>query len=384
MTAYSTIPDGESLGSNGSSGGACGEPLTFDAFSSRRIVGPKPASACPRGGRDEFPPNSGGVQLSSGEGFSRSISPAGVQSLAHANSLSSFSSAETHTPESSAGGRPSRVSVVDTISPSSRLSPGDRLGYALAKGCSFRADRASAGRFPPQVVDPGASFSTSGDVVRHRLHVPRNPVGMRTVPARICPSEQRRRKYITPGGPGRKSRFQDLHPNWGTAPGAQERIPAVLSVDATPHVDDCEVLVEGPLHQRVFLVFWRLRWCVLDRHELRIYRDEQASLFFPSKPLETHRVEALHVAPDLHFPSVLICAAVPGGEPLIILRTGPGLRWEELVASTLWLRAFNTAKRLAASTPRRGDGAAEVFDDCVGLCGTTDNSSVALGAAAIA
>lgn len=181
--------------------------------------------------------------------------------------------------------------------------------------------------------------------------------------------ELRRRKYAAPQGhkfldgsgigvdigalastPSHRQPQQELTPaSWETRRVAGEpssTSAATLRSSFTGGVGchepkDCEVLVEGPLQQRALLFFWRWRWCVLTCEELRIYVDEESSLLMPERPVERHPASKLSAAPDLHFPTVLVCTSPNGtGEPLMYLRTGPGLRWEELAAASLWLRAF--------------------------------------------
>lgn len=112
-------------------------------------------------------------------------------------------------------------------------------------------------------------------------------------------------------------------------------------------MDATEVLCEGPLEQRSFMIFWAQRWCVMDRREFRIYSDEEDSLLAPEKPLERYSVSAISMAPDLHAQSVLVISGL-AGEPLAYVRTGPGQRREEMVSSALWLASFAAASRYAA------------------------------------
>lgn len=252
---------------------------------------------------------------------------------AGSQSCLSFSSAETVTPdlqESGVGGRPaSRVSWAETVSPVSRPSTSR--------------------------TDQGERIAGLGRVdASHRRARP---------PPR--PGEFRRRKYAQtlPGGP------QPLVPRlWPASPDSRQRAfqqesqaQQSSSPRLTPRLqppegaDESEVLVEGPLQERRLLFLWSWRYCVLDRQELRVYANEEASLMVPDKPLERYSAATLRVKPDLHFPSVLICRCAPTGETVTQLRTGPGLRWEELAASTLWLGAFASAAPRRPSQPDDAD-----------------------------
>jgi len=259
----------------------------------------------------------------------------------------SFSSVETLTPESSNGGRPSQTSRVSasrcTISPSSLPSYadlGDRISYN-SKVPSWPVGADASSRDPKNVFVRGASLASLDSLQSQSASSSAN--------GRVRPAELRRRKYAAPGDQLSRPRRVPTSAR-GTPP-----VPASLSqlcqtsggssTPASSSADDVEVLVEGPLQQRAFLVFWRWRWCVLDRQELRIYSNEEASLMNPFQPLERIKVGTFCVAPDLHFASMLLCSRVPTGDTFMFLRTGPGIRWEEVVASSLWLRAFNIASR---------------------------------------
>lgn len=257
-----------------------------------------------------------------------------AQSLSHPGSYLSFSRAETLTPESSAGGRPSRASAVDTVSPESR--PGlDALLTERFNG---------VGKVSVQNSSTDTLSEIADTTTRPLPCVGRNA-------GRLRLGELRRRKYTAVGG----GRLQS--PLCGSESGVLR-----VKLGAVPETLQAEVLIEGPLQQRLLLVFWRWRWCVLDRRELRVYRDEEASLLLPEKPLERHSVVTLSVGPDLHFPSVLICANARTGEPVMFLRAGPGLRWEEVAASTLWLSAFATAGRPSCAR-QRSEGPPAVPED---------------------
>jgi len=289
-----------------------------------------------------------------------------AQSLSHPGSYLSFSRAETLTPESSAGGRPSRASAVDTVSPESR--PGlDALLTERFNG---------VGKVSVQNSSTDTLSEIADTTTRPLPCVGRNA-------GRLRLGELRRRKYTAVGGgrlqsPLCGSESGVLRVKLGAVPETLQaevqgalagHSAAAAATVAFAHAggsgsepNDCEVLIEGPLQQRLLLVFWRWRWCVLDRRELRVYRDEEASLLLPEKPLERHSVVTLSVGPDLHFPSVLICANARTGEPVMFLRAGPGLRWEEVAASTLWLSAFATAGRPSCAR-QRSEGPPAVPED---------------------
>mmetsp|Transcript_71256 Transcript_71256/g.159532 ORF Transcript_71256/g.159532 Transcript_71256/m.159532 type:complete len:344 (+) Transcript_71256:43-1074(+) len=284
-----------------------------------------------------------------------------------AGSYLSLSSAETLTPESGAGGRPSRASAVDTVTPESRRvgtgSPESRAGADVG------IDRLQVlGKVSLENSTSGATLADIVDGSARHIGVGRGPAGRRRS------GELRRRKYSALSTPDSislqlsrqhtagsqeapslkvKAGFLSPEAQQGRATATATGTPA-SSVAATGGAssagesDDCEVLIEGPLQQRHLLVFWRWRWCVLDRRELRIYRNEEASLLMPEKPLERRIVASMTVGPDLNFPSVLICADSRTGEPMSFLRAGPGLRWEEVAASTLWLGAFTAVSRSVA------------------------------------
>mmetsp|Transcript_70834 Transcript_70834/g.125061 ORF Transcript_70834/g.125061 Transcript_70834/m.125061 type:complete len:351 (-) Transcript_70834:155-1207(-) len=273
----------------------------------------------------------------------------------------SFSSAETLTPESSAGGRPSRASAVGsclgTGTPQSRPSAAEYY------------DRLSVGKVSVQssVGDLSEEASDAADVLGQRRF-------------RHRPSELRRRKYRAPGSTlqhlqlpscgdvssASGSSWQKTPEALPVAPGClgegdssgSRSGPSIPSVSSTAHgsasaavmrsvsssdMEDSEVLVEGPLQERFLGMFWRWRWCVLDHQHLKIYRDEEASLLMPEKPLEVYCVADLYVASDLHQPALLACTSSSSGDPVLFLRTGHGQRWEDFAAASLWLRAFASA-----------------------------------------
>lgn len=272
----------------------------------------------------------------------------------------SSASAETLTPESGAGGRPSRVSVasamasaVGTATPGSRLPSAPEPAQRLQRDSKVNVQNSSTDTLS-EIDD---SSRTSGQPVR-------------TVRQR--PGEFRRRKYSAPGDKlvckalGARHREESSTSSVTLSrlrtpePSRQQSLARQCSgyprSVSSSELDDSEVLIEGPLQQRAFLVLWRQRWCVLHRQEFRVYRDEEASLLAPEKPLEQHLVANICVASDLHFPSLLVCQNVTTGEPLLFLRTGPGLRWEEVAASSLWLRAFAAASRSASFGRSRSGG----------------------------
>mmetsp|Transcript_113039 Transcript_113039/g.359145 ORF Transcript_113039/g.359145 Transcript_113039/m.359145 type:complete len:240 (-) Transcript_113039:410-1129(-) len=69
--------------------------------------------------------------------------------------------------------------------------------------------------------------------------------------------ELRQRKYIVPTS--RVAAKVSLVPDCGH--GQRDRSESVL--------------IQGPLQHQTFLSFWRWRWCVLDHHELRIYKNKE-------------------------------------------------------------------------------------------------------------
>jgi len=289
-------------------------------------------------------------------------------------SFLSFSSAETVTPESGAGGWPSRASAdgggVDG------LAVGGLLSRAISPGSQ------------PSLADLGESLNSCG--IKHltaaqRLDELSTSAGTTNASARstlrLHAGDFRRRKYAAPKGHPRPESSSGFVPSRrdsaskesgsfdmplsaggisasssrGTcgsdAPGGTHtkvrcsNLPCSKQEFQGSDSPDCEVLVEGPLQQRVLFFLWRWRWCVLTCQELRIYVDEEASLLTPERPIERHPASKISAAPDLHFPSVLVCTDQGSGEPFTYLRTGPGLRWEEVAAASLWLRAFASSSR---------------------------------------
>mmetsp|Transcript_82813 Transcript_82813/g.208553 ORF Transcript_82813/g.208553 Transcript_82813/m.208553 type:complete len:398 (+) Transcript_82813:88-1281(+) len=294
----------------------------------------------------------------------QAASPKAPGVLGNARSYLSFSSAETVTPESGAGGWPSRAS-------------GDGSGVdnnvGFAGGGSFLS-RGISPESHPSLVDLAEKLNSSSkhylssghtDVISTRAGTA-NTSARPTRGARA--GELRRRKYAAPQGHqlhsgsgvgvlvGALVSMSHRLPQHALTPASSENqiLAGEPLCKTTPRhcssfaggmgccePKDCEVLVEGPMQQRALLFFWRWRWCVLTHEDLRIYMDEQSSLLMPERPLERHPASKLGAAPDLHFPTVLVCTSLHGtGEPLMYLRTGPGLRWEELAAASLWLRAF--------------------------------------------
>jgi len=253
----------------------------------------------------------------------------------------SFSRAETHTPECSSGGRPSRASAVDTISPASRQAldfPGERWQSIVKERGEASGQQSSRDTQSENGTDDARRALLSGGR------------SSSAIGSRRYPGELRRRKYTALHANSRNLLNKNqLIPEGRQADAPVGRPPAVA---ASSESDDSEVLVEGPLQERHLLLFWRWRWCVLDRQELRVYWDEEASLLTPERPAARHKVLSLTVAPDLHFPSVLICVNTDTGEQVMFLRAGPGTRWEEVAATTLWLRAFAAASRSAAARQR--------------------------------
>mmetsp|Transcript_110861 Transcript_110861/g.357703 ORF Transcript_110861/g.357703 Transcript_110861/m.357703 type:complete len:418 (+) Transcript_110861:79-1332(+) len=314
-------------------------------------------------------------------------------------SFLSFSSAETVTPESGAGGWPSRASAdgggVDglavggllsrAISPGSQPSLAD-LGESL-NSCGIK-HLTAAQRLDELSTSAGTTNASArrgcskrcagrhGAVLGRRLR----KGGLRST-LRLHAGDFRRRKYAAPKGHPRPESSSGFVPSRrdsaskesgsfdmplsaggisasssrGTcgsdAPGGTHtkvrcsNLPCSKQEFQGSDSPDCEVLVEGPLQQRVLFFLWRWRWCVLTCQELRIYVDEEASLLTPERPIERHPASKISAAPDLHFPSVLVCTDQGSGEPFTYLRTGPGLRWEEVAAASLWLRAFASSSR---------------------------------------
>jgi len=109
--------------------------------------------------------------------------------------------------------------------------------------------------------------------------------------------------------------------------------------------DAREILVQGPLQEHRLLFFWQWRWCVLSKEELRIYGSEDAFATTPERPLQRLDVRQFHVALDLDSPSVLVCLTASTGALTMLLRSGPGVLWEEVAAAKLWLRMFGSACR---------------------------------------
>jgi len=316
-------------------------------------------------------------------------SPKAPGVFSNARSYLSFSSAETVTPESGAGGWPSRAS-------------GD--GSAMDGSVGF----ASGGSFLSRGISPDSHPSlvdlervnTSGKHYLAADHSDEVSTRAGTASTSARPTrgaragELRRRKYAAPQGhrfnddnatgihigalaatPSHRMHQPALTPSSGDALGVAGepswRSTARASSSSAGVVSghepkDCEVLLEGPLQQRALLFFWRWRWCVLSHEELRIYVDEEASLLMPERPVERHPARKLSAAPDLHFPTVLVCANMDGtGEPLMYLRTGPGVRWEELAAASLWLRAF------ASLPPASGRSTTNAARTAEGPCANT-------------
>lgn len=250
---------------------------------------------------------------------------AGVQIVGCPASCLSLSTAETLTPGSSVGGRPSSASAVEVVSPERWYCEGET-------GDHF--DPAYSELVRPKCALPGEfrRRKYTALTVRRQNYTALND--------ELCTRLQMRdSKTDDP-----RIRLQPREMIQEVAE-ADSRIvdSASSSTCSILAFDDREVLVEGPLQQQFLHFFWRPRWCVLDRQELRLYQNEQAALEMPNKPLESHSVSTLNVAQDLHVPSVLLCTDVSDEELSMSLRTGPGSRWEEQVASILWLRAFASA-----------------------------------------
>jgi len=154
----------------------------------------------------------------------------------------------------------------------------------------------------------------------------------------------RRRKYHTP-----PAAIPEVAAAVSTGPISLERALTEVVPEARPKPDpaaevagrDDKVLIQGPLEQRTLLSLWWRRWCVLDQHELRVYKSEDSFLSEPYRPLSRLRSVSLDVVPDPSSPQVLVIQGLSaeGVQPLA-LRAGPRARWEEMVATQLWLAAF--------------------------------------------
>lgn len=174
----------------------------------------------------------------------------------------------------------------------------------------------------------------------------------------VTPAELRRSKYVVPEAqkPPRHVQLLSGGASPGASPGKWSRgadfcaIAAATACDADTVWDT--VLIEGPMQECCFWAFWVWRWCVLvrvrNRWELRVYADEDASLSFPSQPLQRHVVEDLAVRLCPSRPAVLVLEERASNERRRWLRTGPGQRWEEMASSALWSEALRSAR-----APRR-------------------------------
>lgn len=237
------------------------------------------------------------------------------------------SSGETLTPESLAGQRPSRASECDyDVSPNSEI--GD-LARCLPTDLS--SSYSSDGRHVVRVVPCAPKVP----------HAPKENRS-RTRPSGLRPAEMRRRKYFVDSGL-RESAVSRANPR-DTIEHSRSTVSDAARHTDSSQQDQTEVLVEGPLQQRSFWLLWSWRWCVLDSRELRVYQDQEASLLMSQQPLERHKAADLRLSPDVHSPSILTCSTA-SGETLTSFRAGPGQRWEELAAATLWLQAFATVSR---------------------------------------
>mmetsp|Transcript_107836 Transcript_107836/g.310632 ORF Transcript_107836/g.310632 Transcript_107836/m.310632 type:complete len:199 (-) Transcript_107836:106-702(-) len=99
--------------------------------------------------------------------------------------------------------------------------------------------------------------------------------------------------------------------------------------------DDDGIVIEGPLEQLKFLTFWRPRWCVLDRFELRIYRSEEACRQHPDRPRQRISTGTLDAEIWCGAPEQLTC--YKGDRPAATFRTGKRGCWEEGASARLWL-----------------------------------------------
>lgn len=172
-----------------------------------------------------------------------------------------------------------------------------------------------------------------------------------TGPSPQRPGDLRRRKYIVPQAPYVQLGSQRQPPHRLCAYAPSARLPSpeadfgLAGGGVRPGWDT--VLIEGPLQQHVMLGFWRWRWCVVVRvfnqWELRVYRDEAASLSSPARPLQRHPASVLVVIPDAGQPSTLSCMDAPSGEQLLLLRTGGDCQLGEPAAWRLWAAALQAA-----------------------------------------
>jgi len=197
----------------------------------------------------------------------------------------------------------SDASSAATLTPHSGTSDGQTCGASTVGTTAF----ASLNHSPRGDPSDGCSASsiTSYDRIRR------------------TGGELRQRKYIVPTS--RVAAKVSLVPDCGH--GQRDRSESVL--------------IQGPLQHQTFLSFWRWRWCVLDHHELRIYKNKEAFVSEPDRTVQRHRLVTLDVAKDLEAPQVIVCQNIAArGTPVAVLRTGPGVRWEELAAARLWFQAF--------------------------------------------
>jgi len=120
--------------------------------------------------------------------------------------------------------------------------------------------------------------------------------------------------------------------------------------------DNNGIMIQGPLQEHKLLFFWQWRWCVLSRHgELQVYRSKQAAAAATSAangerrpgPLQRYPLSNLLMSLDPDMPSVLVCVRASDGKLATLLRSGPGIAWEEVAASKLWLRMFLQASQAA-------------------------------------
>lgn len=293
-----------------------------------------------------YPPSRALMRPALGGHSSFVSSEASPRELFKTGSLSSGSlhSAETLTPESSNGGRPSFASF-------SCPSAASVCGGRLAGG--WQRSPCSAGTTPGESLDSGEhrfplqAASYSG--IAWKGHSGRTS-------SRYISGDCRRRRYRTPSSSALEVRHhRDAAEQARTFRTSLSTVASSFADDGEDKYEDNvdEVVIEGPLERRVFGFLWRPRWCVLTRSELRLYANEDASLWRAGAPLEQHKVASLELAADASAPSAFQCLCVPSRELAAVLRTGPGTRWEELTARSLWLRTFSAVSPNRDITPRR-------------------------------
>mmetsp|Transcript_99712 Transcript_99712/g.157828 ORF Transcript_99712/g.157828 Transcript_99712/m.157828 type:complete len:260 (+) Transcript_99712:63-842(+) len=242
------------------------------------------------------------------------------------------------------------LSSIDTVTPESAYRPSIASGLDTLSPDSDAGDKASK-------VDLAATLSSSSGSLKEQLD---DDHGRHGPPPRQSTGDLRRRKYCAPSLGARWHAKLRLLPESGEVPAVEASEPSARasrkrnsSCDSERNISptssscsarDDEVIIEGPLEQRTFWILWRTRWCVLTARELRVYRDEEEASGEPDCPVESYSVSEFRFKPDLRVPSVVHCMCVETGEAIASLRTGPGARWEELAAASLWLRSHELYK----------------------------------------